>query len=430
MSESTTPPLAPWLGVQRDRLLAQRGHAWLLQGASGLGQYELALSLVRAWLCDAPQPHGACGQCSSCHAIDVRTHADLCVLMPETVMLESGWPLTEKAQQEIDDKKRKASREIRVDALRDAVEFSQRTSARGRGKAVLVYPAERMNTISANTLLKTLEEPPGDVKFVLASEAAHLLLPTIRSRCLGHSMAWPTADQALDWLVGQGVEAGDAPVLLRAAGGRPNDALRDWTAGRRAKAWALLPKAVARGDASALAALLRQRRPARHALAARTGQLVQGADGRQPDRRAPVQCRADAGIACERSPNRPKLTLKPMSNVPSTARPSVIQLAIKEKAALYAAYIPLFAEGGIFIPTTRDYRLGDDVYVLLSLPEDPQRYPVAGKVAWITPGRASGSRTQGVGIRFPQDEKSRQLKLKIEEVLGGALASDRPTQTI
>ena len=253
MSESTTPPLAPWLGVQRDRLLAQRGHAWLLQGASGLGQYELALSLVRAWLCDAPQPHGACGQCSSCHAIDVRTHADLCVLMPETVMLESGWPLTEKAQQEIDDKKRKASREIRVDALRDAVEFSQRTSARGRGKAVLVYPAERMNTISANTLLKTLEEPPGDVKFVLASEAAHLLLPTIRSRCLGHSMAWPTADQALDWLVGQGVEAGDAPVLLRAAGGRPNDALRDWTAGRRAKAWALLPKAVARGDASALA---------------------------------------------------------------------------------------------------------------------------------------------------------------------------------
>ena len=115
---------------------------------------------------------------------------------------------------------------------------------------------------------------------------------------------------------------------------------------------------------------------------------------------------------------------------PLAARPSVIQLAIKEKAALYAAYIPLFAEGGIFIPTTREYRLGDDVYVLLSLPEDAQRYPVAGKVAWITPARASGSRTQGVGIRFPQDEKSRQLKLRIEEVLGGALASDRPTQTI
>ena len=112
------------------------------------------------------------------------------------------------------------------------------------------------------------------------------------------------------------------------------------------------------------------------------------------------------------------------------ARPSVIQLAIKEKGALYAAYIPLFTEGGIFIPTTRDYRLGDDVYVLLSLPDDPQRYPVAGKVAWVTPPKAAGNRTQGVGIRFPADEKSRLLKLKIEEVLGAHLASERPTQTI
>ena len=115
---------------------------------------------------------------------------------------------------------------------------------------------------------------------------------------------------------------------------------------------------------------------------------------------------------------------------PSTPRPSVIQLAIKEKAALYAAYIPLFEDGGIFIPTTREDRLGDDVYVLLTLPDDPQRYPVAGKVAWVTPARATGNRTQGVGIRFPSDEKSRLLKLKIEEVLGSHLASERPTQTV
>jgi len=108
----------------------------------------------------------------------------------------------------------------------------------------------------------------------------------------------------------------------------------------------------------------------------------------------------------------------------------VIQLAIKEKAALYAAYIPLFADGGVFIPTAREYKLGDDVYVLLTLPEDPQRYPIAGKVAWVTPARAAGNRTQGVGIRFPTDEKSRLLKLKIEETLGAHLGSDRPTQTI
>lgn len=112
------------------------------------------------------------------------------------------------------------------------------------------------------------------------------------------------------------------------------------------------------------------------------------------------------------------------------SRPSVIQLAIKEKAALHAAYIPLFAEGGIFIPGAREHRLGDEVYVLLSLPGDPQRYPVAGKVAWITPADAAGNRTQGIGIRFPKDEKSAQLKARIEEVLGTAISSGRPTQTI
>ncbi|MGY8903948.1 MAG: PilZ domain-containing protein [Burkholderiales bacterium] len=120
----------------------------------------------------------------------------------------------------------------------------------------------------------------------------------------------------------------------------------------------------------------------------------------------------------------------PPSSTAAAPRPSIIQLAIKEKAALYAAYIPLFAEGGIFIPTSKDYKLGDDVFVLLSLPEDTQRYPVQGKVAWVTPGRAAGNRTQGVGIRFPAEEKSRLLKLKIEEILGAHLGSGRPTQTI
>ena len=111
-------------------------------------------------------------------------------------------------------------------------------------------------------------------------------------------------------------------------------------------------------------------------------------------------------------------------------RPSVIQLAIKDKSALYAAYMNTFTEGGIFIPTTRDYRLGDFVYVLLTLPDDPQRHPVAGKVAWVTPTKASGGRTQGVGILFPKDEKSRMLKAKIEEILSSHLSSDRSTQTI
>jgi type IV pilus assembly protein PilZ len=114
----------------------------------------------------------------------------------------------------------------------------------------------------------------------------------------------------------------------------------------------------------------------------------------------------------------------------AVSRPSVIQLVFREKGALYAAYMPMFTEGGIFVPTTRDYKLGEDIYLLLSLPDDPQRYPVAGKVGWITPANASGGRTQGVGVRFPADEKSRGLRLRIEETLGTSLSSAKPTQTI
>jgi type IV pilus assembly protein PilZ len=127
----------------------------------------------------------------------------------------------------------------------------------------------------------------------------------------------------------------------------------------------------------------------------------------------------------------PATPVAPASNaVAAAARPSVIQLVFREKGALYAAYIPLLTDGGLFVPTAREYRLGEDIYLLLSLPDDPQRYPVAGKVAWLTPSNASGGRTQGVGVRFPADEKTRGLKLKIEEILGTSISSSKPTQTL
>ncbi|MDO4724681.1 MAG: PilZ domain-containing protein [Comamonadaceae bacterium] len=113
-----------------------------------------------------------------------------------------------------------------------------------------------------------------------------------------------------------------------------------------------------------------------------------------------------------------------------SARPSVIQLNIKEKAALYASYISLFKEGGIFVPTQREYQMGDSIFVMLTLPDDPKKYAIAGTVAWITPAGASGGRTQGVGVRFPADEKSAELRTKIENRLGSALSSDRPTHTV
>ena len=266
--------LAPWLQAQLNSLLSQRGHAWLLSGPSGLGQFELAMALARAWLCESPTPTGACGVCGSCHAVDVHTHADLCMLMPETLSLELGWPLDEKTQDDLDSKKRKPSKEIKVDAARAAVSFTQFTRSRGTTKVVLVFPAERMNGITANTLLKTLEEPPGAVKFILATESAHQLLPTIRSRCLGHTMHWPSFIEGLAWLQRMSAVPGgegddkkggktskapnvtDLKTLLVAAGGRPADALV-WVlnnqASQFAQSWQALPKAMARGDASALA---------------------------------------------------------------------------------------------------------------------------------------------------------------------------------
>ncbi len=255
MSESASSAPAPWIARQLEALLAQRGHAWLLHGPSGLGQFELGLALVSAGLCDAPTARGACGQCASCHAIQVHAHTDLAVLMPETELLERGWPLSERAQKAIDEKTRKPSKEIRIDAMRDAIEFAQRTSGRGRGKAVLIYPAERMNHVTANALLKTLEEPPGDVRFVLATDAAHLLLPTIRSRCQSHTMGWPAEAEALAWLSAQGVPAGEGAALMRAAGGRPAAALALADGSGGARQWALLPRALGRGDPSVLADL-------------------------------------------------------------------------------------------------------------------------------------------------------------------------------
>ncbi len=265
-------PLAPWLQTQLTSLLSQRGHAWLLAGPSGLGQFELALALARVWLCDNPSPQGACGVCGSCHAVDVHTHADLAMLMPETLSLALGWPLDEKTQDDLDSKKRKPSKEIKVDAARDVVSFTQFTRSRGTTKVVLVFPAERMNGITANTLLKTLEEPPGAVKFILATEAAHQLLPTIRSRCLGHTMTWPVFDEALAWLQaasaqGQGDDKkpnkppspADLKTLLTAAGGRPLDALAWVQSGQAAaiaQSWQALPKAMAKGDVTALSDLL------------------------------------------------------------------------------------------------------------------------------------------------------------------------------
>lgn len=112
------------------------------------------------------------------------------------------------------------------------------------------------------------------------------------------------------------------------------------------------------------------------------------------------------------------------------ARPSVLSLPIKEKAALYAAYMPFLANGGIFVPTSKPYKIGDEIYLILTLIDDPTKYPIAGKVVWITPPGAANNKAQGIGVHFSADESGQRVKARIEELLGAALRSSRATHTL
>ncbi|TAK92039.1 MAG: pilus assembly protein PilZ [Burkholderiaceae bacterium] len=112
------------------------------------------------------------------------------------------------------------------------------------------------------------------------------------------------------------------------------------------------------------------------------------------------------------------------------ARPSMLSLAIKEKAALYASYMPYLKNGGLFVPTNKTYSLGDDVYLLVTLMEDPAKIPVAGKVVWVTPGNSHNGKAQGIGVQFPNDEAGENARRLIENQLGTAVKSARQTHTI
>jgi len=112
------------------------------------------------------------------------------------------------------------------------------------------------------------------------------------------------------------------------------------------------------------------------------------------------------------------------------ARPSVLSLSIKEKSALHAAYMQFLTNAGIFVPTTKPYKIGDEIYLILTLTDDPNKYPIAGKVVWITPAGANNSKAQGIGVHFPGDDSGRRVKQCIEDMLGAAMRSARSTHTL
>lgn len=245
----------PWLAEPLQQALAgQRGHATLLHAAPGVGALEFALVLAQAWLCEAASagspPAPPCGHCGSCRLVQAHAHPDLLVLMPETLRREKAWPLVDD-RTEGEDAKRKPSRQIRIDETRGLVDWVYKTSSRGRGKAVVLHPAEALNAHAANALLKTLEEPPPGTRLLLTAADPSLLLPTVRSRCQNLVLATPAADLAAAWLVERGVD--DPQALLAACSGRPLDAWSLVQAGVTAEVWSRLPQAVARGQAAAFA---------------------------------------------------------------------------------------------------------------------------------------------------------------------------------
>jgi type IV pilus assembly protein PilZ len=117
-------------------------------------------------------------------------------------------------------------------------------------------------------------------------------------------------------------------------------------------------------------------------------------------------------------------------NAAAGGRQGILSLAVKDKASLYNAYIPYVKGGGIFVPTPKRYFLGDEVFLLLTLPESSERLPVAGKVVWVTPAGAQGARVAGIGVQFADSAEGEAVKSKIETLLAGTLNADKPTHTM
>ena len=111
------------------------------------------------------------------------------------------------------------------------------------------------------------------------------------------------------------------------------------------------------------------------------------------------------------------------------SRQGILSLTIRDKSALYAAYMPFVKNGGLFIPTNKNYRLGDEVFMLLTLMDETEKLPVAGRIVWITPNGAQGIHATGIGVQFSDQDQGNTQK-KIENYLAGALGGDKPTHTM
>jgi len=208
----------PLLDSVRKRM-ARLPHALLIHGVRGVGKLTLAERIAQLLLCE--QENKPCGSCAGCRWYLAGTHPDFRRIEPEALAKEP--PPAEEGAAEAPAKRAKPSIEIKVDQIRALEDFLNVGSHRGKLRVALVHPAEDMNEVSANALLKGLEEPPAGAIFLLVSHRPAQLLPTIRSRCVALPVALPAQDVARRWLESQQIK--DAGRWLAYAGGAPLRAL-------------------------------------------------------------------------------------------------------------------------------------------------------------------------------------------------------------
>lgn len=112
------------------------------------------------------------------------------------------------------------------------------------------------------------------------------------------------------------------------------------------------------------------------------------------------------------------------------AQQGILSLSIKDKQALYKSYMPFVQGGGLFVPSTKHFSLGDEVFLLLTVPESEERLPIPGKVIWITPHGAAGSRKAGIGVQFADTQDGAHARTVIESHLAAQLKSNKSTHTM
>lgn len=206
----------PWQQAQAQQWLSQRerfSHAWLIHGLAGIGKVQFAKAGAAALLCEQPQAQVACEHCASCQWLLSGNHPDLRLLRPDALTaLEQPESLNAS-------RAKNPSKEIRVEQLRELHTWFNTATHRGGYRVAIIYPAERLNVISANALLKVLEEPPQNTVLLLVADQYERLLPTIISRCRRLALATPDEQQSVGWLKEQ-IE-GDPYEWLAAVGGAP-----------------------------------------------------------------------------------------------------------------------------------------------------------------------------------------------------------------